>query len=124
MGHVCAVSVGGSSGGAESRSSSACSSFTGLSADDIANVQSGYASGLGIVITLNDAGVWVDGGYFGTERGTQAQPFNTLGEGAAGVPPASSGVVVHLQSDVYPENAVITRNMVLRAEGGPVLVGN
>ena len=73
--------------------------------------------------TLNDYGIWVDRAYGGAERGTISQPFNTVGEGVSSVPPASAGVVVHVQTANYPEAVTIARNMVIKAEGGPVVVG-
>jgi hypothetical protein len=104
-------------------STSPTDAFSGLSANDIANIRSGYASGAGAVVTLNDTGVWVDGRFGGTELGTQSQPFNSVGEGANGVPPQSEGVVVHIQTGNYPETLTLTRNMVLRSENGAVTIG-
>lgn len=98
--------------------------FGGLGASDIANIQAGYAAGTGAVITLNTTGVWVNGGYAGVERGTQAQPFNTVAEGAGGVPPASTGVVVYIQTGAYAENLIIDRSMELRPVNGAVVIGN
>lgn len=97
--------------------------FVGLQPDDITNIQAGYAAGTGDVITLNDTGVWVDRNWGGFERGTPTQPFNTVTEGASGVPPASSDIVVHIQAGNYPETLTITQNMILRAENGVVTIG-
>ena len=97
--------------------------FLGLQADDITNIQAGYASGTGSVVTLNDTGVWVNRFYGGVERGTISQPFNTVGEGVTGVPPASTGIIVHVQAGNYPETMTITRNMTLKAENGIVWLG-
>jgi hypothetical protein len=101
----------------------AANGFLGLSGTDIANVRSGYAAGSGTVFTLNDTGVWVDRNYAGIEAGTQSLPFNKLIEGVTGVPPFSSGVVVHLQAGSYPEPMVIAQSMILQAENGPVIIG-
>lgn len=99
------------------------SSFAGLSANDIANIQTGYAAGTGEVVTLEQSGVWVNGGWTGLELGVQPLPFDTLAEGVAGVPRFSEGVVVHLQAGLYPETATITQRMLLQAEGGIVVIG-
>jgi hypothetical protein len=124
VGHSIGLSHDFSGGGDVMRPTfSSTDTFVGLSADDIVNVQSGYESGTGAVITLNETGVWVDHAYVGTELGTQAQPFTSLAEGVNGVPPASTGVIIHLQSGAYPE-LFINRDMVLVAEGGLVSIGN
>jgi hypothetical protein len=88
--------------------------FVGLNANDIANARIGYAMGAGQVRTLNDSGVWVNKAFVGTERGTQAAPFNTVTEGVK---------VVHIQSGTYNEAMTISRNMELRAENGSVTIG-
>ena len=98
--------------------------FVGLSEDDIANAQSGYAVGPGAVVTLETTGVWVDSDAAGPELGTSAQPFNTVVEGTAGVPPLSTGIVVHIDAGNYPGGLLVTQNMVLRAENGVVTIGN
>lgn len=99
--------------------------FVGLTADDIANIQGGYASGSGSVVTLNNSGIWVDGGFAGVERGNNStNPVNTLIEGVNGVPPFTSGIVVHIQAGSYAETMTITDSMVLQAEGGTVTIGN
>lgn len=97
--------------------------FTGLSANDIANLRSGYATGSGEVITLNQTGVWVMRNFIGVAMGTQSSPFRSVGEGVAGVPPHSSGVTLHIQPGVYTEALTISQNMVLRAENGAVTIG-
>jgi hypothetical protein len=97
--------------------------FNGLSGNDIANIRGEYAAGAGRVVTLNETGVWVDRRNGGTEKGTKGEPFNTVAEGANGVPPLSSGVVVYIQAGGYPGAISITRDMVLRAENGEVTIG-
>jgi len=96
--------------------------FTSLSANDIANIRAGYATGTGSVTTLNTSGVWVSWTYSGTERGTSSQPFNTIAEGVAGVPSASIGVILHMTPGTYTGAPVITKNMFLQADGGSVLL--
>jgi len=124
LGHAIGLVHDNSGGGDVMRPTfSSNDGFGGLSADDIANIQSGYASGTGAVITLNDTGVWVNRAFGGVELGTQANPFNTVAEGAGGVPPSSTDIVVHISAGTYPENLTITQNMVLRAEGGVVNIG-
>lgn len=97
--------------------------FVGLTANDVANIQAGYAAGAGAVITLNATGVWVDGAFGGTELGIPGQPVNTVNEGVAGVPPFTTGVAVHIQAGSYPETVTINRNMILQGENGVVTIG-
>jgi hypothetical protein len=98
--------------------------FNGLTANDIANIRDGYATGTGSVTTLEDIGVWVDHGFGGVERGTQSQPFDTVTEGANGVPPLTTGIIVHIETGNYTDTPRITRAMVLRAEHGSAVIGN
>lgn len=98
--------------------------FTGLTANDIANIRSGYLTGVGSVTTLEDTGVWVDRAWTGTEQGTLALPFDTVTEGVNGVPPVSSGIIVHIRAGDYAETPRITQAMVLRAENGAVRIGD
>ncbi len=97
--------------------------FVGLTANDITNIQAGYAAGAGSVSTLNTTGVWVDRNYVGVERGTFTEPFNTFVEGAGGVPPASTGVVVTVYAGSYPPPLTISQNMKIQALGGTVTLG-
>lgn len=93
------------------------------SASDTVNLRSGYATGVGSVITLNTTGVWVDNSFLGAELGTQASPFDTVIEGVNGVPPFSTNVVVHIDAGTYNEVAItITQSMFLRAELGSVTI--
>jgi hypothetical protein len=67
----------------------------------------------------NLAQIWVDTGYFGTELGTQAQPFNTLAEGIAGV--AASGTLkVKGNTAEHPR---ITKALRLEANTAPTRIG-
>lgn len=93
------------------------------SASDTANLQAGYAAGTGAVITLNQTGVWVNGGFAGTELGTVLNPFNTVIEGVNGVPFFSENVVVHIQAGSYNETMTVTKNLFLQAENGTVNIG-
>jgi hypothetical protein len=101
-------------------------SFTGLTANDIANIRAGYAAGTGGVLTLNDTGIWV-APLGGPEYGTWDAPLRTVTQAVEGVPTFTSGVVIHIQGQrnglYYPETMTITRNCVLMAEGGAVTIG-
>ncbi|MCZ6835221.1 MAG: matrixin family metalloprotease [Planctomycetota bacterium] len=105
--------------------SSGTLTFVGLSADDISNIQGGYAAGAGSVVTLNNSGIWVDGGFAGLERGnTSGNPVNTIIEGVNGVPPFTNNIVIHIDAGNYPESLLITEDVELRAENGTVTIGN
>lgn len=123
VGHSIGLTHDTSGGGDVMRPSfSDTSTFNGLTADDIANLQAGYSSTPGSVITLNQDGVWVDGGFGGTEWGTSANPFDTVGEGVNGVPPFSTNVVVHIDAGTYNQAITITESMILQAENGTVII--
>jgi hypothetical protein len=126
VGHSIGLTHDSSGGGDVMRASiSDTTAFLGLTADDIANLRSGYSSTAGSVVTLNDSGVWVDNGFVGLERGnTSTNPVNTLIEGVLGVPFFSTGVIVHIDAGAYAETMTITQNMELRAENGTVTIGN
>ena len=97
--------------------------FQGLSANDIANIQSGYAAGEGIIMTLEFLGVWVNGGATGVELGTQEDPFDTVAEGAGGLPLSSGGVPLMIQAGTYDEfNLFINRPCTLEPIGGTVVI--
>ncbi len=65
--------------------------------------------------------VWVDIGHGGTERGTQAEPWDELIEGYFGV---REGGNVHLVGGTYPEiNFNRGRTMVFMAESGNAVIG-
>lgn len=93
------------------------------SASDLANVRAGYAAGSGAVVTLEATGVWANSAFFGTELGTVASPFNTVGEGAGGVPPGSTAVTLHLRTGNYAGGVTITQAMFVQADGGAALIG-
>jgi Ca2+-binding EF-hand superfamily protein len=64
--------------------------------------------------------VYVDFTFSGLELGTAANPFNTLGEGAAYV--ATAGELI-LSPGASPETPTLTRAMTLRAQAGPATIG-
>ena len=65
--------------------------------------------------------VWANSAYAGTELGTQAQPFNTLGEAAASV--VSGGTIKMIGGTTSSETVRITKPLRLEAVGGPVRIG-
>ena len=83
----------------------------------------GYASGTGSVITLESLGVWVNNAFAGTELGTFSNPFNTVSEGVAGVPPGSTTVTLHLRGGNYSGGITITQPMFVQVESGPAYLG-
>lgn len=93
------------------------------SASDIGNLLAGYAAGPGAVVTLNQTGVWVDGGFAGVELGTQPSPFNTVIEGVNGVPFFSTNVILHIDAGSYAETMTITNNMIMESENGIATIG-
>lgn len=94
--------------------------FGGLSSADITNITAGYAAGVGSVLTISGSGVWVSGSYNGVERGTFAQPFNTIGEGATGIPAGSANIVLHVVAGTYSGIPTISKNMFIQPESGVV----
>jgi hypothetical protein len=92
------------------------------SASDIANLASGYALGAGSVVTLEQNGVWVYYGAVAPEQGTYSQPFNTVAEGANGVPPGSTAVTLHIDAGIYPGPVTISQAMFV-ATTGVVTIG-
>ena len=62
----------------------------------------------------------VDRNYTGAEQGTPAQPFRTIG-GANGF--AWNGAHIKIKPGSYNEAVTISRNVVLIADGGPVVIG-
>lgn len=97
--------------------------FSGLSANDIANVRAGYATGTGSVITLESNGVWVNDSYVGTEWGTVALPFNTFSEGINGVPEGNRGVTLHCTPAVYDWGGLISKRVDIQPWGvGSVVI--
>jgi hypothetical protein len=124
IGHAIGLTHDTTGGGDVMRPSFASTdSFNGLSGDDIANIRGGYAAGVGSVTTLEDTGIWVNGSWAGLERGTFALPFDTVTEAANGVPPLTTGVVVHILPGNYYDRPRITQAMILRAEPGGVVIG-
>jgi len=98
-------------------------SYIGLSETDILQIQLGYASGGGSVTTLETLGIWVNSSYKGEERGSPGEPFNTLAEGIAGLPPHAGTITIHMLTGLYPEAVVIDKPCVISADFGPVIIG-
>ncbi|MEN6626236.1 MAG: choice-of-anchor D domain-containing protein [Candidatus Sumerlaeia bacterium] len=69
---------------------------------------------------LDPSLVWVQFGFAGTELGTPANPFNTIGEGVAA---ASSGATVRVLTGQSSEHPRITKAMRIEASGGAVRIG-
>lgn len=65
--------------------------------------------------------VYVDGTFAGEERGTQTNPFNTVGEAAFAV---RTGDQILIRAGTYGGGFTISRAMTLRAQGGVVRIGN
>lgn len=93
------------------------------STSDVLNVQSGYAPGLGGVVTLETLGVWVQSGYSGQQLGSFFSPFATVAQGIAGVPPGSTQVALNVRAGSYPGAITITQPMFLRAPTGLASIG-
>lgn len=98
--------------------------FLLLSATDIAQIQQGYLPGPGSLTTLEDLGVWVNSAWTGAELGSPGNPFNTLAEGIAGVPPFGDAVSVHVLGGLYPENLTISTPCIIRSEFGTAIIGH
>lgn len=64
--------------------------------------------------------VWVNFSYGGTELGTSAQPFNTLGEGLETV---ANGGTIRINGGSTGEKPRITQNVRLLSAGGTVRIG-
>ena len=123
LGHAIGLTHDTGAGDIMRPSFSATDSAQAPSASDLANIRAGYANGSGAVITLESLGVWVRSSAAAPELGTFFNPFNTVGEGAIGVPPGSTTVAVHVQAGTYVESVVISQPMFLVAEGGAVRIG-
>lgn len=64
--------------------------------------------------------VWVELTYLGSEAGTEAAPFDTLGEALAAV---STGGTIHLGAGDSHETPVIDQNIRLEVSGGAARIG-
>jgi len=64
--------------------------------------------------------VWVDFSYVGTERGTFAEPYNTLIEGVSAAP---LGGDVSIKAGSSPETLTITKALTIYAYDGSVSIG-
>lgn len=99
------------------------SSFGGLSSNDITNIRSGYATGSGGVVTLEDVGIFVDVAYTGPEYGIGGLPFDTIEEGFDGVPPHSTGVILWVEGGTYNEASIsMTQSATIKALSGTVVI--
>ena len=99
------------------------SGFLTIWEGDIIQIQQGYAAGVGSVTTLEDTGVWVNSNWFGPEQGTPGNPFNTVAEGVAGVPPFGGGVTVHVLGGIYPGSITIDKACIITSEFGTASIG-
>ncbi len=75
------------------------------------------------VTELYERTIFVDGSYVGPKFGLPWSPFNTLQEALAAADP---GDVIYLEPGTYPENIVISSDVILRnwdASAGSVVVG-
>jgi hypothetical protein len=62
---------------------------------------------------------WVDFGFGGQEYGTEALPFNTLGEAALFV---TSGGTTNIKSGSSTEQLTVNKAMTINAIGGAVII--
>lgn len=97
--------------------------FLQISATDTAQIQQGYAAGVGSVTTLEDSGVWVNSNWTGPELGTPGSPFNSLAEGVAGVPPFGFDVTIHVLGGLYPGPLTISKPCRITSEFGTAYIG-
>lgn len=93
------------------------------SASDISNLRSGYRAGVGSVTTLEDTGIWVNSAWGGEENGMPGNPFDTVAEGVAGLPPGNEGVVIHVLGGLYPETLTISTPCTITAEVSTAYIG-
>ncbi len=70
---------------------------------------------------LTASDTWVHFQYIGTELGSFAQPFNTLGEAVNSA--SRGGTVKFKQSGTSSETLTISKTLDLQALGGPVTIG-
>lgn len=65
--------------------------------------------------------VYVNGAYAGPEKGSAAEPWNTIVEGYYGV---LDGGTIYIETGTYPPFSFVGhRGMTLRARNGPVVIG-
>ncbi len=93
------------------------------SASDIANIQSGYAAGVGSLTTLESSGIWVNSAWPGPESGLPGCPFDTIGEAVDGLPPFNSGVTIHVLGGLYPGAVTIDQPCTITAEFSTAFIG-
>ncbi|MCA9304524.1 MAG: matrixin family metalloprotease [Phycisphaerales bacterium] len=95
----------------------------GPSGDDISFLQSLYASGIGSMTTLEDSGIWVNGTWNGPENGLPGNPFNSIEEGVAGLPPFNDGVTIHVLGGLYAGSLTISEPCTITAEFSTAYIG-
>jgi len=93
------------------------------SASDIASIRSGYAAGSGTITTLESTGIWVNSAWGGPETGMPGSPFDTIGEGVAGLPPFHGGVTIHVLGGLYPGPITISQPCTITAEFSTAFIG-
>lgn len=93
------------------------------SASDVTHIRSGYRSGSGSVTTLEDSGIWVNSAWTGPENGRPGNPFNTVAEGVAGLPPGNGGVTIHVVGGLYPGAVTISQPCTITAEISTAFIG-
>lgn len=64
--------------------------------------------------------IWVDFGYGGTERGTESEPYNTLGEGINAV---DAGGTINIRAGSTGERPSTNKAQTWKAVGGWVTIG-
>lgn len=93
------------------------------SASDIAHLRSGYAAGIGSVVTLEDSGIWVNSAWSGPENGLAGNPFDTVREAIGGLPPGNDGITIHVLGGLYPEAVTISVPCTITSEFGIAYIG-
>jgi len=93
------------------------------SASDIGHLQSGYASGVGSVTTLEASGIWVNSSWLGFEAGIPGEPFDTVGEAVAALPPNNTGITIHVLGGLYPGPLIIAEPCTITAEFSTAFIG-
>ncbi|MEZ6243286.1 MAG: matrixin family metalloprotease [Phycisphaerales bacterium] len=93
------------------------------SASDIGHLRSGYAAGVGSVITLESSGIWVNSAWLGPEFGTPGEPFDTIGEGVNALPPQNGGITIHVLGGLYPGAVTISQPCTITSEFSTAFIG-
>ncbi len=93
------------------------------SASDIAHIQSGYAAGVGSVVTLEDNGIWVNSAWPGIETGLPGEPFDAIGDAVSALPPNHNGITIHVLGGLYRETLTIDQPCTITAEFSTAFIG-